>query len=113
MLASSDSPRHNVQEPAACLPSAQRWEILWKCQLRDSCREVSLLLIATVIYSLLLALRENTSYKPSSRAVAVNMCGMDRWAVGITLKPRAGGWLWLLPVKEGSRSRERLLPWHF
>lgn len=53
------------------------------------------------------------TYKPSSRALAVNMCGMDRWAVGITLKPLAGGWLWLPPVKEGSRSRQRLLPWDF
>lgn len=91
VLAGSQSPRHAVQDPAACLPSAGRWEFLWKCRLCAPCREVSPLLIAAVIYSLLLALRENTSCKPGSRAVAVNMCGMDRWAVGMTLKPPAGG----------------------
>lgn len=26
---------------------------------------------------------------------------------------KASGWRWLPPVKEGSRSRERLLPWDF
>lgn len=91
MLASSQSPQHSVQDPAACLPSAGKLrKVLWKRQLCVCCRGVSPLLIAAVIYSLLPALRENTSYKPSSRAVAVNMCGMDRWAVGMTLKPPAG-----------------------
>ena len=53
------------------------------------------------------------SYEPKTRAAAVNKRGVDRWAVGITLKPLAGWLLWLPPVKERSRSQERLVPWDF
>lgn len=41
------------------------------------------------------------------------MCGVDRRAMGITLKPLAGWSLWLPLVKEGIRSGEMLVPWDF
>lgn len=51
--------------------------------------------------------------KPNTRALAVNMGGVDRWTVGIMLKPLSGWSLQLLPAKEGSRNSKMLVPWDF
>uniref|UniRef100_A0A8C0F4U5 Basic helix-loop-helix family member a9 n=1 Tax=Bubo bubo TaxID=30461 RepID=A0A8C0F4U5_BUBBB len=63
MLARTMRPPHAVRDSSAARLRVSalrenwgRWRGLWKCQLCVSCCEVSLLPIATVIYSLLLAL---------------------------------------------------------
>lgn len=91
-----------------CGKTGEGGKVLWKWQLCVSRREVSLLPTVALIYSLLLALGENTTDEANTRALVVNMCGVDRWAVGMTLKPLAGWSLWLPPVKEGSRKQGKV-----
>lgn len=107
MLESSESPRH----PVLCVPSAGKLREVGNPLEAPAPCLLSRGLPAAVIYSP--SLCSAGKHELQRQQQWLFMCVGWTDGPGDDAKAPGCGWLWLPPVKEGSRSRQRLLPWPF